>query len=48
MVSIFEKEKAKTDNNMLRLFEGNHMIVFTESKAKSHIKIGFVKIRKHL
>ena len=48
MVSIFEKEKAQTDNNMLRLFEGNHMIVFPESKAKNHIKIGLVKIRKHL
>ena len=48
MVSIFEKEKAQTDNNILRLFEGNHMIVFTGSKAKRHIKIGLVKIRKHL
>ena len=48
MVSIFEKEKAQTDNNVLRLFEGNHMIVFTGSKAKRHIKIGLVKIRKHL
>lgn len=46
MVSIFEKEKAQTDNNML--VKGNHMIVFPESKAKSHIKIRLVKIRKHL
>lgn len=39
MVSIFEKEKAQTDNNMLRLFEGNHMIVFTGSKQRGISKL---------